>query len=145
MLQWAIEKWDKNQEKLRDYFATHKQEEYCDSYEQLLKKVITYIFNDGEYSYGDDRQNEEVSSEIQSVDFGSYQGSLILCFHYDSYQPSLYETFYTSVEYGSCSGCDALKSIQSYNYEELPTERQLEEYMELCLHLIQNIKQFKEN
>lgn len=45
------------------------------------------------------------------------------------------------VDYGSCSGCDTLKSIRDdCDCEDLPTEDQASRYMTLALHIIQNIR-----
>lgn len=41
--------------------------------------------------------------------------------------------------YGSCSGCDTLLSISQYDWG-LPTDEKVEEYMTLCLHLVQRMK-----
>ena len=38
--------------------------------------------------------------------------------------------------------CDTLQAIYSWNYYKLPTEEQLNDYMELALDMIQNIKCF---
>jgi len=57
------------------------------------------------------------------------------------YQPSTY--WATRVSYGSCSHCDALQGIQdetSWDQTEL-TERQIEQYMTLALHMIQKLKE----
>jgi hypothetical protein len=44
----------------------------------------------------------------------------------------------TYVEYGSCSGCDTLQSIQDWS-NELPTEQQVKDFMALCRHLVCNM------
>jgi hypothetical protein len=53
------------------------------------------------------------------------------------YQPAEYEYLMTFVSYGSCSGCDTLLSIQTFD-EEL-TENMLKDYMSLCKDLVCNI------
>lgn len=146
MLDFAIKKWDKNKDKLREYFENNKQEDYADSYGDFTKKVIEVIFNDDDYGYNDGDQYEvfDLKRHFQEIDFGDYQGALIFVFAYDVYQPSTGETFYTSVDYGSCSGCDTLQAIRGYDYDETPTERQVNDYMELALNLIQEMKCFGE-
>lgn len=147
MIDWVVKKWDKNKSRLEKYLKTHKQEEY-DTYENLLRLIIKNVLNYGELEEGQEekiRIYDDCDNDIVKIDFGDYQGTLIYVFAYDTYQPYIDETFYTSVHYGSCSGCDTLKGIHGYMEECLPNKNQLQEYMQLCLHLIQNIKQFKEN
>lgn len=44
--------------------------------------------------------------------------------------------------YGSCTACDTLLSINEYE-EDIPSEQQVEDYMILCLHLLQSFHYFK--
>lgn len=128
-----VKAWDENKHLLEEYIKTHNQDEY-DDYEELVKLVIEKVLNNyKDLSFKTD--------DIVEIDFGDYQGTLIYVFHEDICQPDTDETFYTSVDYGSCSGCDTLQSINDYS-NELPTEDQVKQYMDLCLHLIQNIKCF---
>ena len=86
------------------------------------------------------------TKDIKEIDFGSYQGTLIFVFSNDVSQPGLGETYYTSVDYGSCSGCDTLQGISCSNYTwEFPTESQVNDYMTLCLHLLENTHSFRES
>lgn len=152
MLEFAIKKWDKNKNKLREYFAKHKQKQYVGNYGDnhtiFTKKVIKIIFNDGDYSgssWNNETQRKEfnINKFFRKIDFCKYAGTLIFVFAYDDYDPELYSTFYTSVDYGSCSGCDTLLEINRYKTDELPTEKQVDEYMQLALNLIQNMHSFK--
>lgn len=144
MLEFAINKWDKNKDKLREYFTNNKQEEYASSYADFTKKVIDIIFNDDDYGYEENQQERsfDLAQFFKEIDFGDYQGTLIYVFAYESYQPSTSETFFTSVNYGSCSGCDTLLAINQYSTDELPTKSQVKDYMQLALNLIQNMKCF---
>lgn len=128
-----VKAWDENKHLLEEYIKTHNQDEY-DSYEELVKLVVEKVLNNyKDLSFKTD--------DIVEIDFGDYQGTLIYVFHEDTYQPNVEETFYTSVYYGSCSGCDTLQSINE-GYDGLPTSDQVKEYMSLCLHLLQSIKCF---
>lgn len=133
MIKHFIDAWDKNSGKLRNYFENTKQEEYSQSYEDLFGVVIDKVIN----GYND----VGFYSDTRTIDYGDYQGTLILAFANSTYQPSENETFYTVVSYGSCSGCDTLQSISSYD-KGLPSKEQVDDYMTLCLHMIQNIKCF---
>lgn len=128
-----INKWNINKDKLKKYFEQTDQSEYSKSYESLLEKVISIVFND---------ENRDFETNIQTIDYGHYQGTLILCFTEDDYQPSINDTYYTSVYYGSCSGCDTLQEIRYMSEEDLANEQQISGYMTLCLHMVQKIKSF---
>lgn len=142
MIEFVVEKWEKNKKKLEEYFSTHDQEEFAESYSSLLKRVIELILNDGDYSYSEGKQNKDfIVNDITVIDYGDYQGTQIFVFPYNTYQPSVSETFYTSVYYGSCSGCDTLMAIASGGK---PNKNQVKDFMTLSLNLIQNIKSFKE-
>lgn len=133
MIKHFVNAWEENKYKLEDYIKTHSQDNYI-TYESLTKLIIEKVLNNyKDLSFQTD--------DIVEIDFGDYQGTYIYVFHEDTYQPDINETFYTSVYYGSCSGCDTLLGISEYS-GKLPTEDQVKQYMDLCLHLIQNIKCF---
>ena len=138
MVDFIIKQWDKNKEILRKYFENNTADKY-DQYKKLVKLVLELIVNKDNNVYG-----EEIDvDKLQEIDFGDYQGTLIYIFPTNIYQPSIYDTFYTSVHYGSCSGCDTLMGIFNY-YDEKPSKEQVDELMTLCLHLVQNTRRFKE-
>lgn len=137
MIKYFINKWDKNKNDLEKYIRENIQEKYANSYEDLLKQVIRIVFNDGE------ERRPFVDDVIQTIDFGDYQGTLILSFSTHAYQPNENEIFYTVIEYGSCSGCDTLQNI-CWCDSEKPNEEQVKDYMTLCLHMVRRIKCFGE-
>ena len=134
MIKYFVNAWEDNKGGLRKYFKTHKQENYGSDYDSLLGALLNVIngYNDINFK----------TENIKTIDYGNYQGTLIITFAIDTYQPTENETFYTVVDYGSCSGCDTLLAICDWDYDKLPTEKQIDGYMELCLHMIQNIKCF---
>lgn len=143
-----IKAWEENKGQLENYFRTHEQKEYCESYKDILSKVIEFVLNPYLEKIDKPKLNnisDDDYGSIKIVDFGDYQGTLILTFSEDEYQPSVTETYYTSVCYGSCSGCDTLQGIYQYEDDELPNESQIKDYMTLSLHLIQNMKRFDNN
>lgn len=140
MIKYFVDAWDKNKQVLEDYLKTNKQEEYCNAYERIFQKTLELVINS--YKGETFKYSEE---NIKVIDYGDYQGTQIITFCQDVYQPTDDETYYTSVYYGSCSGCDTLQGIYNYNDEEVPSEEQLNDYMTLALHLIQNIKCFGES
>ena len=141
MIKEFVNQWDKNKKELEEYFRTHKQEEY-NEYLKIVKLLIQYVLNKG---LNDDWDEIKINPDtLTEIDFGDYQGTLIYVFAEDTYQPSTNETFYTSVAYGSCSGCDTLQAIQGCDLEELPNEEQVEDYMKLSLDILQSINRFKD-
>ena len=134
-----VNAWEQNKEKLEEYFRTHKQTEYCHDYENLVKLLFDIVINSGIevdpiWTYN----NKFDTDEITVIDNGDYQGTLIFILHKNTYQPDVSEHLYTHVNYGSCSGCDTLQAIHMYDYDKYPTEEQVQDYMMLCLHLLQN-------
>ena len=137
MIDEFVEKWYKYKDDLENYFTKTKQEEYS-KYGYIVKALFKYIINkDIEYGKYD-------IEDIKIIDDGDYQGTQIFILHKDTYQPDIDEYVYTSVYYGSCSGCDTLLSISGYVDDVLPTEEQVKNYMTLSLHLLQKCRYFEE-
>ena len=142
MIKKFVEQWDKYKDDLRAEIATrtdHTEWSYQDLFTLLCKVVI---------NGGDIPSYQKLDTfNITKIDYGDYQGTIIFIIPLDTYQPSSYDTFYTVVEYGSCSGCDTLQSIQANgDYgETVPNATQVNDYMELCLHMLQRFHAFEEN
>lgn len=140
MLKYCYHKWDCNKNGLREVIRNDKNINSCD-YVYLVKLITRYILN-GEFPpeiSGDDQSWDY--ENITTVDNGEYQGTLLFLIPRTCYQPSEYDYLLTYAGYGSCSGCDSLLSIQEYyRYEDdLPSENQVKEYMELCKGLVTNM------
>lgn len=121
--------WEKNKDILKEYFRTHKQNEY-NSYVMLTRLLFDLVINpEMDFKFDTD--------EIAIIDDGDYQGTLVFILHICVCQPAITNYVYTSVCYGSCCGCDTLQSIYWYNCDALPTDEQIDSYMLLCLHLLQ--------
>lgn len=142
MIKEFIEKWENNKKYLEEYFRTHKQKDY-DTYTSIVKKIIEIIINENELSDYDSLDYDYKNLSV--IDDGDYQGTQIFIAHKNTYQPFIEDYIYTSNHYGSCSGCDTLKSIHEYNTDEYPSEEQIKDYMSLSLHLIQNFRMMKNN
>lgn len=125
--------WEKNKDKLKKYLRTTPQGNYS-SYEALVKLIFKIVINPDERIY--ERYD---TKNIVSIDDGDHQGTLIFILHRDAYQPDLSDYVFTSVDYGSCSGCDTLLFISEYE-DGLPSDEQVEDYMTLCLHLLEHCK-----
>ena len=137
MIKNFVQAWEKNKGKLEEHIRTTKQDEYSE-YKDLVKLLFDLVINPemgAEYERFD-------TENIHVIDDGGYQGTMIFALHKDTYQPSVFDYVYTSVDYGSCSVCDTLQSIHQYEYENFPTDDQIEDCMTLCLHLLQKCRHF---
>ena len=81
--------------------------------------------------------------KIRLIDDGNHSGSLLFIFPSELYSPSVQDYLYTSVNYGSCTGCDTLQRILSNlednsNLEEV--KKEIDNLMTVSLHLVQNMK-----
>lgn len=134
--------WESNKEVLRTYFETHKQEEYCNNYQTLLAKTFELVINPYFKSIPGWEAEKNIYNidNIHVIDDGDYQGTYIFLIPRDTYQPFASEYLVTYVGYGSCSGCDTLMGIHDYRTDKLPGKEQTEEYMTLCLHMLQHCK-----
>ena len=139
MIKEFVESWDKHKDELKEYFKNNTQSEYCD-YEDIVKLLFEKVIN---ADLEDDYDKFDVE-EIKVIDDGDYQGTQIFILHKNSYQPDINEYVYTHTCYGSCSGCDTLLAILDYDYDEKPNEEQVEDLMQLALHLLQRCKYMEE-
>ena len=126
MIQAFIDRFETRKEEVRATFALKQPT----NYEEIVKSVVRVLVDDEEYETPDPER-------IHSIDDGDYQGTLVFVIAGSGYQPSTY--WYVKVSYGSCSGCDTLEAIHSWN-DEPPTKEQLDDYMTLALHIVQGIK-----
>ena len=124
--------WKENEDKLEEYFRNTKQDEY-DGYRTLVGLLFVIVVN----PELDDLDNNKFDTKnILKIDDGDYQGTEIFILHKNVYQPDIEDYVYTNTYYGSCSGCDTLLGISGCS-DELPSESQVNDYMDLCLHLLQ--------
>ena len=140
MIQWLSEKWYRNQYKLRKYFRETPQIQYG-NYTTIWKKVLEYIINIDTEDDGDKFNTQDITV----IDDGSFFGTLIFIVHrQDGMEPDMEDYILTKIQYGSCSVCDTLQHIQTENdngdIDDLPNETQLNDYMLLALHMIQNAR-----
>jgi hypothetical protein len=137
MIPEIIKQWEDNKHLLEEYFRTTPQSEYS-SYYKIVTKLFELVITDyDEYSTFD-------ISRMTVINDGDYQGTLIFIIPNDNYQPSVRDYVMTDTYYGSCSGCDTLQAISSYD-DDLPNDEQVRDYMMLALHLVQKIKRLSSN
>lgn len=134
MIKYCLDKWNKNQPLLEKSLRADKSLNQCD-YEYLVKMIISCILNGDQ---GDDYEEMRWSDDVTVVDNGDYQGTLLFLIPQSTYQPCASEYLMSFVEYGSCSGCDVLQSIQGYS-DDPPTEKQIKDFMGLCRDIVCNM------
>ena len=107
----ALDAWEKNKDRIRSYieghiYITDREEGYVGlavDGDVSLEEILNI-------AYGDDKKR----LYFQLVDFGDWQGTLIAVFSEgNNYQPSVYQTHYAVLEYGSCGECDAILAATS--------------------------------
>lgn len=140
MIKEFVKSWDKYKDELKDFFKNNTPSNYSD-YEDIVKLLFEKVIN---VDLVDDFEKFDIEN-IKVIDDGDYQGTQIFIIHRDSYQPDINEYVYTHTCYGSCSGCDTLLAILGYNYDEKPNEQQVEDLMQLALHLLQRCKYMEED
>lgn len=141
MIKSIITQWEANKGILENYFRNTPQSEY-DKYEFLFKKTIELatpkvgVYRDW---LGEEQLEKIDIDKMTIVDDGDYQGTQLFLIPIDTYQPDVTDYLITDNYYGSCSGCDTIQRIHSYDMGK-PNEQQVKDYMSLALHLIQKLR-----
>ena len=139
MIKQVVLLWEKNKDNLREVIkngvvSTIKKEEYLggsvDDYKKLIGAIIKYVLNNNDDSFKFNTKN------IIEIDNGDCQGTLLFMFHVDTYQPSACDYIITTVNYGTCSGCDALQRA----FRCPIADAIVDSLMSICLHLCQHMK-----
>ena len=134
MLKILVRKWDENKDKLQQELSTRESLKLYE-YKDLVKLTFEVIYNIDEVW----DHNQLDLDRITEIDNGDYQGTLLYLIPFDSYQPSESEYLMTYVGYGSCSGCDTLKSIRGeFPDDDKLTESQVKAFMNLCKDILTN-------
>lgn len=82
--------WEKNKDKLEEYFRTTKQDEY-DEYKTLVGLLFDIVVNP---EFGDWDNNKFDTKNILEIDDGDYQGTEIFILHKNVYQPDIEDYVY---------------------------------------------------
>jgi hypothetical protein len=124
-----VKQWEERKHLLEQWLTKNEPNSYQFIYETLFRLVITRSER-GELEWDWKR--------FRKFDDGTFQGNQIFILCSNVYQPSLTDYIFTSVAYGSCSGCDTFLAIQE---SEDKAER-VKGYMTLALHMVQETKSF---
>ena len=134
MIKYALRKWDAGRDTLRRIISqTRKEERSWWGYIDIVKMVCRCILNVNLIE-GDPVINVDI---ITMIDNGGYQGTLLFILPFYADPPSESDYLMTFVDYGSCSGCDTLQSIQSddkYGHRD-----ETDSYLTLCRDIVNNI------
>ena len=106
----ALDAWEKNKDRIRSYIEGHIYTDSKGRFGGLTPDRDVFLEEILKIAYG------TVNNRLyfQLVDFGDWQGTLIAVFSEgNNYQPSVYQTHYAVLEYGSCSGCDSILAAAS--------------------------------
>ena len=113
-------------------------EQFCqnepESYEDIFKQTIKMMFENSEDSYTCNSETPDYE-RITVIDDGDYQGTLVFVVASKSYQPSDY--WVSSVDYGSCSGCDTFQAYSTYGDNP---EESAPHMLTMALHMIEAMK-----
>lgn len=120
MIQEFVDRFMNKREELKAIFKL----EHPDHYTDLVKSVVSILDLDPE--------------RITTIDYGDHQGTILYIITTKEYQPNKF--WYVRVSYGSCSACDTLQAIREPNYKNPPIAEQVEGYMNLALHVVQEIR-----
>ena len=133
MIKFCLEQWDKNKLRLEQTLRNDPTLNSCD-YKHLVELVVDNVFNED----GSNAMRTWDSKNITVIDNGDYQGTLLFLIPLNTYQPTADEYLMTYVFYGSCSGCDALLSLQGLPSIQQPSKAQIKGFMYLCKDLVCN-------
>lgn len=138
MLKILAEQWCKNKNQLKQYLQNHYDTLNSLTYKDIVKISFEQIYNNA---------LETLNLEyITEIDNGDYQGTLLFIIPFNKYQPTHYEYLMTYIEYGSCSVCDTLQSLQNdYHYygdegqtKEDYINQKINGFMHLCKDILCN-------
>lgn len=135
MLKILAEQWCKNNNQLKNYLKDNYEKLNSLIYKDIVKIAFEQIY---------ENKLEALDLEhITEIDNGDYQGTLLFIIPFNTYQPSHYEYLMTYIDYGSCSCCDTLQSLQAtdYNYYEdegQTKEKKINGFMYLCKDILCN-------
>ena len=132
MILHYVKQWEERKHLLEQWLTENEPNSYKNIYEMLFHLVITR---------GERGELEWDWNRFVKIDDGDYQGNQIFILCSNVYQPELTDYIFTSVAYGSCSGCDTFQAIQE---SEDKAER-VKQYMTLALHMVQETKSFNTN
>ncbi len=127
MITKFVDNFMKGKGELRKVFEKAHPKEYVDIVEAVIE-----VISDGDCSDPD-------PATIQAIKNGDdYQGSTLFVINDDMCTVEKY--WCVAISYGSCSTCDIIERIREFP-DDKPNVQQVDDYITLCLHIVQNIKE----
>lgn len=123
MIQEIVDRFMENKKDIREEISK-KHPKYID----LVRIVAKYV-------KGSHRDEIDINS-LQELSSGGYSGTNVYVMSSGAYGSTWW---YVRVFYGSCSGCDTLKRIRTYD-DDPPAENQIDDYMTVALHIAQGFR-----
>lgn len=135
MIPEFVQAFDKQRKMLAKQFREYQPREYIDIVRAVVDAIQQVLVMPEEV---DTVRQWLTAKRIVEAQTGSYQGDSVYLIPSTLYS----ECFYVWVEYGSCSSCDTLQGIHDLgdSTADPATDKQVEEYMSLALHVVQSIK-----
>lgn len=130
MIKEFIERFQEIKPALLEQFSKEEPE----SYEDIFKQTIKMMFENSEDTYSSNSETPD-PERITVIDNGDYQGTLVFVVASKSYQPSDY--WVSTVDYGSCSGCDTFQAYSTYGDNP---EESAPHTLTMALHMIESMK-----
>lgn len=140
MIDLVIKSWAKYEKSLdlRDFSGS-----YTDLMRIVIEKILNPYLAENPIKIDFFRKIEKISTEnIAEIDNGDYQGCLILVLVSDCYEPNIRDYLFTHIDYGSCSGCDAME--HAIIYDKGSNERQ-SALKSICLIFLENLDFIKKD
>lgn len=131
MIKEFVKSFDASREYLRDKYSNNHPEDYS----EIVKDVVT-ILSKGSGHYKPDPE------KITKIDHYDWDSVLLFIIPEKCHQSSNY--WAVEVDYGCCSWCDKFKKIRDSSNGK-PTDDQVNGYMNLSLHIVQNIHEISIN
>lgn len=130
MIKEFIKRFQEIKPALLEQFSKEEPE----SYEDIFKQTIKMMFENSEDTYSCNSETPD-PERITVIDNGDYQGTLVFVVASKSYQPSDY--WVSTVDYGSCSGCDTFQAYSTYGDDPKESAPQM---LTMALHMIESMK-----
>lgn len=127
MISEFVKVWDRDKNKIKDFFDKNHPENYID----IVRQVVKMLSESDLTGFGDHEKPDP--DRIHEIDDGDGRGTLVYVIGGGWYQTNKY--WYVKVKYGSCCGCDTLEYIRGETGEE-----RVRQYMMLALHIIQGLR-----
>ena len=129
MIKLFVDSFMEQKKKLEEIYS----KKHPFDYKEIVENVIKTIDVKCNYNFPDPQK-------INVIDDKDYQRTLLFILRGKYLQrPMCWRYWAISIFYGTGCDYDTLQYIQSLSDEEIPTQQQINDYMQLSLNVVQNI------